>query len=199
MSYRATITKDEIAQLPVLSYSGKVVVVEHEEELDKALAPLFDCRVIGFDTETRPAFQKGVTYPVSLLQLATEEYVLLIRLNRLSITPRLKSLLQDTKIKKVGVGIRDDLRALKRLSNFRPASFIDIQSVVQEYGIEERSFAKLMAIVFGVHVSKRQRVTNWAADKLSEAQISYAATDAWGALMLYLKLTQANDFCVSNL
>lgn len=193
--YRSTITKEEIAELPLAVYEGEVVVVEREEELEDALRPLLKSEVIGFDTETRPAFKKGVLYPISLLQLASEKYVVLIRLNKVHFSDIIKNLLETPNIIKVGVGIHDDLQGLKRLSKFTPRSFVDLQSIVSKYGIADKSFAKLMAIVFGVHISKRQRITNWAADELTPAQIAYAATDAWGAVRLYNKLIQANDCC----
>jgi ribonuclease D len=60
---------------------------------------------------------------------------------------------------------------------------------VVRYGIEDKSFSKLMAIIYQVRISKKQRVTNWEAPVLTEAQVRYAATDAWGALKMYLKLS----------
>lgn len=188
MNYKSTITKEEVALLPSAMYEGRVVVVEREEDIDAALEPLFQSKVIGFDTETRPSFKRGVLYPVSMIQFGTEDYVVLLRLNKINFTKTIQSLLSDENIIKVGVGIRDDLSALQRLVKFQPSSCIDLQNMVGAYGINEKSFAKLMAIIFGVHISKRQRTSNWAADVLTEAQIRYAATDAWGAKIMYDKL-----------
>ena len=127
--YRSTITKEEIAELPLAVYEGEVVVVEREEELEDALRPLLKSEVIGFDTETRPAFKKGVLYPISLLQLASENYVVQIRLNKVHFSDIIKNLLETPNIIKVGVGIHDDLQGLKRLSKFTPRSFVDLQSI----------------------------------------------------------------------
>ena len=144
---------------------------------------------MGFDTETRPAFHKGERYNVGLLQLATLERVFLFRLNRCGFSQSLRSVLSDPKILKVGVGIRDDLKSLKRMGNYMPASFVDLQEYVVRFGIEDKSFSKLMAVIYQVRISKKQRVTNWEAPVLTEAQVRYAATDAWGALKMYLKLS----------
>jgi ribonuclease D len=95
---------------------------------------------------------------------------------------------KNPNIIKVGVGIRDDIKALNGSRPLKPKGFVDLQVVASDYGIKDKSFSKLMAILFGVHTSKRQRVTNWAADELTEAQIRYAATDAWGACIMYNKL-----------
>ena len=188
MSFQSTITREEIVALPSAAYEGKVVVVESDDEVEQALAPLLGVKVVGFDTETRPAFRKGVSYPVSLLQLGVEDYVVLFRLNKIGLSEKLTSFLSNPDIIKVGVGIRDDISALQRLKKFNPQSFVDLQSIVADYGIADKSFAKLMAIIFGVHVSKRQRVSDWSVAKLSEAQVRYAATDAWGAVIMYNKL-----------
>ena len=188
MDFQSSITREEIVALPSAAYEGRVVVVESEDEIDQALAPLLNAKVVGFDTETRPAFKKGVLYPVSLLQLGIDDYVALFRLNKIGFSEKLTSFLSNPDIIKVGVGIRDDISALQRLKKFNPQSFVDLQSIVANYGIADKSFAKLMAIIFGVHVSKRQRVSDWSIPKLTEAQIRYAATDAWGAAIMYNKL-----------
>ena len=123
------------------------------------------------------------------MQLATLERVFLFRLNRCGFPQSLRSVLSDPKILKVGVGIRDDIKSLQRSGSFPPASFVDLQEYVKFYGIEDKSFSKLMGIIYQVRISKKQRVTNWDAPVLTEAQIRYAATDAWGALKMYLKLS----------
>ena len=163
-------------------------MIENAGEVDEAVAYLSAHSCLGFDTETRPAFHKGETYPVSLLQLAAAERVYLCRLNKFGFTPSLRRLLADVRIKKIGVGIRDDLRMLKERESFTPASFVDLQDFVVKYGIKEKSFSKLMAIIFRVKISKRQRVTNWEALQLTPQQVKYAATDAWGALRMYDEL-----------
>lgn len=188
LEYKKSITKEELEQLPLFVFSGDVEVIEEKEKVEEAVAILKQQACLGFDTETRPAFHKGERYNVGLLQLATPEQVYLFRLNRCGFPLSLRSLLNDPKIIKVGVGIRDDLKALMRSGSFTPASFVDLQEYVVQFGIEDKSFSKLMAIIYQVRISKKQRVTNWEAPLLSEAQIRYAATDAWGALKMYLRL-----------
>ncbi|RHV94704.1 3'-5' exonuclease [Culturomica massiliensis] len=186
--YQETITREEIETFPVFAFDGEIRVIENAGEVDEAVVYLSAHSCLGFDTETRPAFHKGETYPVSLLQLAAAERVYLFRLNKFGFTPSLRRLLADVRIKKIGVGIRDDLRMLKERESFTPASFVDLQDFVVKYGIKEKSFSKLMAIIFRVKISKRQRVTNWEALQLTPQQVKYAATDAWGALRMYDEL-----------
>ena len=175
-------------ELPAFSYEGEVIVVEEAKNVEGAVRYLAAHTCLGFDTETRPAFHKGETHPVSLLQLAAPEKVYLFRVNKCGISMARRNLLAEKRLAKIGVGIRDDIRALRKLGNFQPASFIDLQEFVVPYGIEEKSFSKLMAIIFQVKISKRQRVSNWDAPVLTSSQIKYAATDAWGALRMYEEL-----------
>ncbi len=185
MKFKQSITKEEIKQLPLFVYKGEIVIVEDESQIDAIVKSLRKYSLLGFDTETRPSFHKGEMYKVGLLQLATSEMVYLFRLNKCGFSSCLRSLLADPEIVKVGVGIRDDIRNLRKLRDFVPASFVDLQEFAEKFGILDKSFLRLMAIILGVKISKRQRVTNWNAPQLSEGQIYYAATDAWGALKMY--------------
>ncbi len=189
MDLKRNISKEEIGHLPPFVFSGEVVVVEDASEAERIAEFLQKCPYLGFDTETRPAFRKGESYRVGLLQLASLERVYLFRLNKCGWGVALRNLLSDPKVIKIGVGIRDDLRNLKKLGDFAPASFVDLQEYVIRFGIEDKSFSKLMAIIFRVRISKRQRTSNWEAPVLNEGQIRYAATDAWGALKMYLRLS----------
>ena len=186
--YKKNIENEEIEQLPMYVYEGEVVVVDRKELVDEAVADLSSSEWLGFDTETKPSFQKGKEHRVGLLQLASEKRVYLFRLNKIGLPDSLLGLLSNENILKIGVGIRDDIRGLRKWINFIPASFIDLQLFVRAFGIEDISFSKLMAIIFDVRVSKRQRVTNWEAPVLTTPQIRYAATDAWGALQMYRAL-----------
>lgn len=188
---KKNIEKGEIEQLPLFVFPGKVVVIEDAENADQAAAFLRQQKYLGFDTETRPAFHKGESYKVGLLQLSTQDQVYLFRLNKCGFGVALRHLLEASDIVKIGVGIRDDIRNLRKSGDFTPASFVDLQDYAVKFGIEDKSFSKLMAIIFGVKISKRQRTSNWDAQELTEAQIRYAATDAWGALKMYQRLSTA--------
>lgn len=191
--YIATIDKESMEKLPFYMYEGEIVVINRVEEARQAVAEISQCRVIGFDTETKPSFKKGIINQVSLVQLATTEKVYLFRLHHCGLIAPLRQLFSNHDIIKVGVGIRDDLKALRRIAEFMPASFLDLQSFAPTIGIEDKSFSKLMGILFGVRISKRQRVTNWEAPMLSEAQLRYAATDAWGARRMFMAIYKKRE------
>ena len=186
--YKKTITSEEIERYPLYVFDGEVVLIDREEQVEAAAADLSSRGVIGFDTETRPSFKKGVVHPVGLMQLSTDNRVYLFRLSKCGLPPSLQRLLSSERTVKVGVGIRDDICALRRIADFSPASFLDLQRLVRAFGIEEMAFSKLMSIIFQVRVSKRQRTSNWEAPVFTDAQTRYAATDACGSLKMYQAL-----------
>lgn len=193
MVYKTKISEEEIANFPVYTFNGEIIVIDHKDKIEAAVKDLSSYPCIGFDTETKPAFKKGVTHQIGLLQLATDRRVYLFRLNKCGFPKTLQALLANEEIMKIGVGIRDDIKGLRRLSNFTPASFLDLQIFARAFGIEEMSFSKLMSIIFSVKISKRQRTSNWEAPRLTSAQVHYAATDAWGALKMYEALKSGDD------
>jgi ribonuclease D len=184
------ISNEELSTLPLTAFEGDIYVVETVEELNNAINWLKNQSVLGFDTETKPSFSKGKNNPVSLLQFSTSEKAFLFRINKLGLPPGLIKILASPKILKIGVAIRDDIKILQRISPFKPEGFIELQKMVEEYGIENFSLKKLSAIVLGFRISKSQRLTNWDASNLTEQQMIYAATDAWIALEIYSRLLE---------
>src|SRR5687768_15502913 len=82
-----SISREDMATLPIRRYEGEIRMVETGEDLESALADLRSERVVGLDTETRPAFRKGESYPPALLQAATARAVYLFRLSRTDAFP----------------------------------------------------------------------------------------------------------------
>ncbi len=190
MAFVASISNDDVAALEAVHFDGRIEVIETPDALAKACQTLSKEAIIGFDTETRPSFQAGVSHKVSLLQLSTETVCFLIRLNKLPLTREIIAILASNDIKKVGADVRNDIAALNKLRHFTANGFIDLQSEVGKYGIEDKSLRKISGIVLGKKVSKAQRLSNWAANKLTPQQQMYAATDAWVCIEIYNKLTK---------
>lgn len=107
--------------------------------------------------------------------------------------PSVISLLSNTNVPMVGLSWHDDLSALQKRQTFKPGLFIDIQDIIGDIGIEDTSLQKLYANLFKQKISKRQRLTNWDADVLSDKQMSYAATDAWACIKLYKEILLLKD------
>ena len=186
--FPAKISNEETALLPAIEFTGRIRIVDSESQVEAACEELRRATVIGFDTETRPSFRAGVTYRVSLLQLATTETAYLFRLNRIPLIKTLIGLLEDPDVLKVGAAVGGDLRALQQLRRFRERGFVDLQQLATQWGIEEKSLRKLSAIVLGQRVSKAQRLSNWEAQTLTDKQALYAATDAWVCVQIYNRL-----------
>lgn len=188
--YIESITPAELEKLEFASFPGKIHVIDNVgAEFNRAIAYLRSQKIIGFDTETRPCFGPNQPrYGVSLLQLSGPGKAFLFRLKTLGMHRRLCSLLSDKKIIKVGAAIHDDIRGLQKLSEFQPGGFIDLQKIVCEYGIRDKSVKKMTAIILGFRISKTQQLSNWEAEHLSESQCKYAATDAWVCREMYIRL-----------
>ena len=102
-----------------------------------------------------------------------------------------KKVLAAQNILKVGAASGDDVRGLQKIEGFTARGFVDLQKMVWEYGIKDKSVKKMSAIILGVRISKTQQLSNWEAETLSEAQCKYAATDAWICREMYLKLAKS--------
>jgi ribonuclease D len=188
--YKESIDKDELADLPLIQFEGEILLVESREDYLTSVKYLSAQSLLGFDTETKPAFKKGEYNEVALLQLATKDHAFLFRLNKIGLGNSLKRILENPEIQKIGVAIRDDIKSLQKLNHFKPGGFIELQDHVKDFGIQDFSLKKISAIVLGCRISKAQRVTNWEAQELSEAQLVYAATDAWVSHRIYESLNQ---------
>ena len=160
--------KSIINSLPLVTFPGKIIVVLNEYEADRAVEYLLSCDVLGVDTETRPAFRKGNNHKVALLQVATRKECFLFRLNHLGLPKSLLRLLSNKQVPMVGLSWHDDLMSLHRREQFEPGWFIDIQDIIGNLGTVDKSLQKLYANLFGEKISKRQRLTNWEADVLTE-------------------------------
>lgn len=185
-----TISKEELAELPIEKFDGDIIVIDHSREVKEACKYLSSQTALGFDTETKPAFKRGQINKVALMQLSTDTVCYLFRLNQIGYPDELEALLGDPSIKKIGLSLRDDFAAIRKRSLRIPMNFVDLQAFVDQYGIEDNSLQKIYAILFGKKISKNQRVSNWEAASLTPAQQSYAAIDAWACLRIYNYLIQ---------
>jgi len=190
--YSESITHEELDSFELSWFKGEIVVIDSMERFNNNFSRLLGSGLLGFDTETRPSFKKGQKNKVSLIQLANENLACLIRVNIIGIPEQVLKLLADPNVVKAGVAVHDDLRFLRGSKKYSPSGFVDLQSFVKDYGIQSSGLKKLAGIVLGFKISKRQQVTNWEAEELTEAQQIYAATDAWVCHQIYKKLVNGN-------
>lgn len=191
--FAESVTPQEIEKLEYASFPGKIYVIDSVgAEFNRAIAYLRSQKVIGFDTETRPTFTPSQPrYGVALLQLSGPDKAFLFRINKMGMHRRLCNLLASPKILKIGAAIHDDIRGLQKHRDFVAGGFVDLQKIVWEWGIRDKSVKKMAAIILGIRISKTQQLSNWEAETLSEGQCKYAATDAWVCREMYLELLRS--------
>lgn len=186
-----TISKEKLAVLPTARFEGEIKVIDTEEGVMQAVSELRRADMIGFDTETKPNFKKGQNHTVALVQLSTRTTCYLFRINKTGLTEPLKGLLEDAGCLKIGLSLKDDFHNLAKICNIAPQGFVELQQLARQKGIAEASLSKIHAILFGKRLSKNQRLSNWEAEELSEAQQHYAALDASTCIEIYKKLTES--------
>lgn len=183
-----SLSREEINGLPLLAYGGEVRLVRDAGGLDAALDLLEEDSVLGFDTETRPSFRKGESYPTTLMQIAGSQSVVLIQLSRTPFSERLAGLLGNPGVVKAGVAIREDMRRLRDLRDFEPAALADLAEMAHGLRLRAQGLRSLAADLMGGRISKAAQCSNWGKKELTPRQIRYAATDAWIGRELYLRL-----------
>ncbi|NOQ67643.1 MAG: 3'-5' exonuclease domain-containing protein 2 [Desulfobacterales bacterium] len=180
-------SKDEINGCPIKRWNGRTSVIRNKDDLVTAVDRLAGHNLLGFDTETRPAYTKGESYLPSILQLASNDEVFIFQLKHLGLAKPLREILSDSAIIKAGVSLDFDIRELKKLSPFKAAGFRDLGDLARKAGIMNHGLRGLAAVFLGIRISKGAQTSNWAKDVLTPQQIQYAATDAWVGRRLYLE------------
>lgn len=179
------ISKEKLLEFPEVKYPGKVILIDDPMKAKNALRYLNHVAQVGFDTETRPSFQKFRHYNVSLAQISCEDECFLFRLQKIGSLDGFMQFLENPEVQKIGLSLRDDFHQLAKLQEFNPQGFVDLQTFVKDYDIADMSLQKIFGIIFERRISKHQRLTNWEAEKLTEHQQHYAAIDAWACQQIY--------------
>ena len=183
-----SISKKEISVLPLKHYTGSIHLIDSDAKMRAAALSLGKEKVLGFDTETRPAFKKGESYPSSLLQLAAGDGVYIFQIGRINSHKPLAGILADQNVLKTGIGVSDDIKKLNDILHFEPSGFIGLAGMAAKAGIKNAGIRGLAALLFGFRISKQTQCSRWDAPELTCAQIVYAATDAWICREIYFAL-----------
>jgi RNA polymerase sigma factor for flagellar operon FliA len=181
-----------------------VRLVRNRTDADGALAALLASDAIGFDTESKPTFQKGEqsTGP-HLVQLATDDRAYLFQIGAKPVrtaepaedsTPApvpgidvLRAVLESPSILKVGFGLGDDLRRLRAKLGIETRNVLDLSTALRRGERNALGAKTAVARFFGQRLQKSRKITttNWALPRLTDKQIQYAADDAHVALRIY--------------
>ena len=82
------IDKSELADKPRVAFEGIVEEIDTEEKAQIAIGLLSKEKIVGFDTETRPSFTRGVAHKIALLQLSTKNNAYLFTCGRTGRCPK---------------------------------------------------------------------------------------------------------------
>jgi len=193
MTFNKFVSKDEIKNYSIEKFTGKIHVIEKENDVLASYSFLKKQKILGFDTESKPTFKKGVSSKVSLIQFTTEDQAFLFRINKIGFNEKLIDIISDKKIKKIGIAIFDDIKALQKIKSFESNSIIDLNQLALNLGFESIGAVKLSILILGFAISKSVRLSNWERENLSISQLEYAATDAWICNMIYKKLLNEGE------
>ncbi len=188
--YDIALTSADINALPISRYEGPIEIPSESGDIRRACKILMKEALLGFDTETRPSFRKGISYNPSLIQLAGAQKVYLFQIKNQRIPTALKALLSDDKTLKAGVSLAYDLKQLRAMDEFEPGGFISLEALTRPLRIKNQGLRGLTAALFGFRISKRAQCSNWSQAVLTDAQINYAATDAWISRCLYIEMSR---------
>lgn len=189
-SFSETITKEEINNMPLIKFEGKVHIITKESEVEEVVPILLKEAILGFDTETRPNYKKGQKNPVALLQFSTDKDAYLIRLNHVKFSQPLIDLCSSPTTLKIGLALRDDIKDLTRLKPFVHRGFVDLSEIATDLKIKNTGLRSLAGIFLKSRISKQAKLSNWENKELTAAQISYAATDAWVSRKIFTYLVE---------
>jgi ribonuclease D len=184
-----SVSREEVNALPIRRYEGEVRVVSAPQDVAPALADILQEPVVGFDTETRPAFRPGESYSPSLAQAATARAVYLFQVRHREAAAAVAQMLASAHVVKAGVGLADDLKALKKLVEFSERSIVDLGAVATRHGLKQTGVRNLTGLFLGFRIPKGTKTSNWSRSQLTSQQIAYAATDAWACRELYLRFS----------
>jgi ribonuclease D len=182
------ISKDDLNQLPLVRYEGPIEIISSEKDLNAVLVEILSEPVLGFDTETRPSFRKGQNFLPALVQIATRHCVFLIQLPHGTLPEALTRILEWPASIKTGIALHQDMVKLRQLGYFQDQSVLDLSKIASHLGIKTTGLRSLTGLLLKGRVSKGAQVTDWSKPHLSEAQVNYAATDAWISRELYFAL-----------
>jgi ribonuclease D len=189
--------REQIALLEPFEGLGPrdIRVVATLQEAQAAAAALLAAGVAGFDTESKPTFAKNeVSGGPHVVQFATLREAWLFQLHRTECWETLAALLASTALAKVGFGLSTDLSLIRQRLGIEPRAVFDIDTEFRRRGYRKSVGVKTaVALVFNRRFVKSRKATtsNWANRQLTEAQIRYAANDAYAAMRVFDALALA--------
>lgn len=179
----------EIARLPLAKFPGRVVVISVPEDEERVRTAFEGEAFLGLDTETRPSSAASPKNRLALVQVATSRLACLWRVGEMRcIPPLLRKLIEDPSRHKIAQGATHEVDVFRDEWCLSPQSFIDLHHIALHLKTNPRSLQGLVALFLGKRLGKEQRLSNWEQSPLTQAQIEYAALDAWAGREVLLAM-----------
>lgn len=185
-------SKEQIQQLPLFQNLAlpQIQVIHSLEQCQAIASELKRCALLGFDTESKPTFNKGeVSTGPHLIQLASIEKAYLFQMTP-AILEFLQPILENPAQLKVGFGLKNDGH-LFRKKGIQLQGMVELSKCFTSFGLNNAVGIKnAMAILFQRNFPKSKKIStsNWARKTLTTAQIQYATADAYAALLVFIEL-----------
>ena len=189
--HRTTPSKEDIALLEPFERLGldRIELVATRDQAERAFDALVRAGAWGFDTESKPTFFKDqVSDGPHIVQLSTPERAWVFQLHDAPCRDVVAALLAHPGVPKAGFGLGDDNKRIVSKLRVQPADVLDLNHVFHKDGWRKDMGVKgAVAVLFNRRFikSKKAATSNWANPRLSEAQLVYAANDAWAAAMVH--------------
>ena len=189
--HKATPDKEAIALLPEFERLGldRISLVCTGSEAHQAHGQLIAAKAWGFDTESKPTFRVGEQSDgPHILQLATTERAWVFQLHEPECRAVAADLLARSGIAKAGFGLGDDRKRIVHKLGIEPQGILELNTIFRERGYRKDMGVKgAVAVMFNQRFikSKKAATSNWANARLSEAQLVYAANDAYAAIRVW--------------
>jgi len=186
--------KDQIALLDPFDRLGldRITLVSTPDQASRACAELAATRVWGFDTESKPTFVKDeVSEGPHIVQLSTLERAWVFQLHNLECRAMVGQLLSQGGVTKAGFGLGDDKKRIVAKLGVEPADVLELNTIFRQRGYRKDMGVKgAVAVLFNRRFlkSKKAATSNWANERLTEAQLVYAANDAYAAARVFQAL-----------
>jgi ribonuclease D len=195
-------TKEQIRSLPL--YIGldlnDIIIIENKDDATNALKNLKTEVRLGFDTESKPIFNKGEKSPgPTLIQLSTQEKAYLFPTRFPDAIAAAREILSDPKVEKVGFGIKGDNKELRNKLNIEIANTQDLSIILKNLAGEKNSIGAraAVAMVLKLRLGKGAQKSNWGAYPFKKNQLLYAANDAHSAICVRHALDTDNTICLA--
>lgn len=190
-THHPTPGKEQINLLEPFERLGldRIRLVSSAKEAEKACAELAAAPHLGFDTESKPTFRVGeLSDGPHIVQLATPEQAWVFQLHEPGCRAPVAELLALQGVIKAGFGLGDDRKRITAKLGVEPGGVLELNTVFRERGYRKDMGVKgAVAILFNRRYlkSKKAATSNWANPRLTEAQLVYAANDAWAAIRVF--------------